>query len=187
MNPHWPSAGSPARSISEAQHVAPRPRSATMRRTRRVLALAFCLVPASMLAPSAATADGQLMFTGRAGKHTWTTCVAEVGCRPYSLSTSVDGDDRFCKPCPIGRGPHARASFGVFYSTAALGPETLLVYSWSYRKKGGKWRLACTPKKICQFDSRKQAHWPGYPAGGGYVEMRVPIRKERNIRGSGST
>ena len=75
----------------------------------------------------------------------------------------------------------AVASFGIFYSTAALGPDTLLVYGFEYRKKGGTWRQVCVQGR-CLFDSRKRAPWPGEPANGAYFEVRLPIVRPRNIQ-----
>ncbi|MGH2919276.1 MAG: hypothetical protein ACRDLS_11875 [Solirubrobacteraceae bacterium] len=149
-----------------------------MRCVQGALALGLCLAFASTLAPSTAAADG-LQFSGRSGTQKWWTCVPEVGCRPYRIAATVTANVYPSSP-PKGR-PVALASFGVFYSTAALGPDTLLVYGFEYRKKGGKWRQVCV-KGRCLFDSRKRAAWPGAPAGGNYFEARLPIKRMRNIQ-----
>lgn len=143
------------------------------RRRRRVAVLgasATCL-----LAPAPAAAD-TLHFGGRSGAHRHVTCVADVGCRPYRISGTVSANI-------YGRGPRdyvADAALGIFYSTAALGPDTLLVYGFEYRRRGGPWNRACVRGR-CLFDSRKRASWPGNRFGDQYFRVRLPIISPRRI------
>ena len=148
-----------------------------MRRFQSALALCVCVVLASVLAPSAATAD-TIRFSGHSGTQRWVTCVPEVGCRPYRIGARVVANILGAERSPFV----AVASFGIFYSTAALGPDTLLVYGFEYRKRGGKWRRVCVRGR-CLFDSRKRASWPGERGNNdAYFEARLPIAAPRNIQ-----
>ena len=133
------------------------------------------LVAASLLAPAAARGD-TLNLSGRTGVHRHVACVPEWGCRPYRISGTVTAN------IYRGRGGRAfaDAAFGIFYSTAALSPDTILVYGFQYRRKGGPWHRVCV-RKLCQFDSLPQASWPGNPAGGQYFEARLRMRRPRSI------
>lgn len=140
--------------------------------------MGLCVLAVALLSPAPAVADG-LQFSGRSGTQLWVTCVPEVGCRPYRIAGTVTANVYASSP-PDAR-PAADASFGIFYSTAALGPDTLLVYGFEYRKRGGNWRQVCVNGR-CLFDSRKQSPWPGEPAGGNYFQAHLPIRRLRNIQ-----
>lgn len=128
------------------------------------------------LAAAAANADTEA-FSGRSGIHRHWTWAPDWGLRPYRISGTVYA-------AMYSRGRHkwvAHASLGIFYSTEALSPDTLLVYGFEYRKKGGHWRSVCIRHR-CLFDSRKRAPWPGEPVGGQYFHVKLSAKRLRNIQ-----
>jgi hypothetical protein len=153
----------------------PRPRRDPVAAVRGALALGLCLGFASAIGPSTASADlPDLRFSGNSGNHTWWTCVPEVGCRPYRFGVRIAAN---------AFAGYAEASVGPRYSTDALGPDTELLYSFRYRKKGGTWRRICTTvNHVCIFHSRKQARWPGLIPGGQWFDAKLPTKKLRNIQ-----
>jgi hypothetical protein len=141
-------------------------------RSAALLALVACLA-----LPATAGAD-VLQFSGRSGTQKGVFIVPGEGYGAYRIGMTIEG-------AVYGRGGGrfvAKSSIGIFYSTEAMPDGAKLVYSFQYRKRGGEWRGACTPTKKCIFISREKAPWPGEPAGGQYIAMRLPIRAPRNVQ-----
>ena len=139
--------------------------------------LLLLLVVVALAAPAGASADA-LHFSGRTGPHRHFTCVKDWLCpAPYRISGSVSANIFNAR----GPGYAAEAAFGIFYSTAALSPDTILIYGFEYRQRGRGWQQACVEGR-CLFDSRAQAPWPGNPAGDQYFTApKLPVRGPRSL------
>ena len=142
---------------------------------RSRMAVALVVAGLGLLVPPAALAD-TTHFSGRSRQHLHLTCIPDWGCKPYRFSATVHAN-----VYGVGGGKQvAKAALGFFYSTEALSPDTLLVWGFEFRRRGGPWHRVCVRKR-CLFDSRKRAPWPGNWVGSNYLNARIPIPKGRRI------